>query len=114
MALNNSKPFLSSNIWAGVRLSPGMASVLGLWVHACISKIATVSGSILSMWALEPSIFQLLASHTGMLCPKLVRAAPSLHANAVNLLLQHCATHSYFLSSSSLLQKAAFALAELV
>ena len=105
MALNNSKPFLSSNIWAGVRLSPGMASVLGLWVHACISKIATVSGSILSMWALEPSIFQLLASHSGMLCPKLVRATPSLHANAVNLLLQHCATHSYFLSSSSLLNK---------
>ena len=105
MALNNSKPFLSSNIWAGVRLSPGMASVLGLWVHACISKIATVSGSILSMWALEPSIFQLLASHSGMLCAKLVRAAPSLHANTVSLLLQHCATHSYFLSSSSLLNK---------
>ena len=105
MALNNSPQFLSSNIWAGVRLSPGMASVLGLWVHACISKIATVSGSILSMWALEPSIFQLLAAHSGLLCPQLVRAAPSLHASAVSLLLQHCATHSYFLSSSSLLNK---------
>ena len=50
VSLTSSKPFLSSNIWAGVSLSPAMATLLGLWVHACLSKIATVSGSILSMW----------------------------------------------------------------
>ena len=50
VSLTSSKTFLSSNIWAGVSLSPAMATLLGLWVHACLSKIATVSGSILSMW----------------------------------------------------------------
>ena len=51
---------------------------------------------------MEPSIFKLLGDHSGLLCPKLVRAAPSLHDNTVTLFLQHAATHS-FLSSSSLL-----------
>lgn len=103
MCLNSSKQFLSSNVWAGVRMSIPMASLLALWVQACISKVATVSGSILSMWALDPSIFQLLATHSGILCGKLVRNAPSLHDNTVSLFIQHCTTHSYFLSSSSLL-----------
>ena len=102
-SITNSKQFLPTNIWAGVRLSPGMATILALWAQACISKIATVSGSILSMWALDPSIFQLLAVHSGLMCPKLVTMSPSLHDNTVNLFLQHCATHSFFLSSSSLL-----------
>ena len=52
---------------------------------------------------MEPSIFKLLGDHSGLLCPKLVRAAPSLHDNTVTLFLQHAATHSFFLSSSSLL-----------
>ena len=52
---------------------------------------------------MEPSIFKVLGDHSGLLCPKLVRAAPSLHDNTVSLFLQHAATHSFFLSSSSLL-----------
>ena len=72
-------------------------------VQASLSRIATVSGSILSMWALEPSIYQLLASHSGILCPKMLRMSPSLHYTTLYLFLQHCATHSFFLSSSSLI-----------
>jgi len=101
--LSSSKPFLPSNLWSGVKLSKPLAVTTALWVHASISKIATVSGSILSMWALDPSIFHLLAHHSGLTCPKVASSSPSVHHSTTTLFLNHCATHSFFLSSSSLL-----------
>merc|ERR1719320_1713051 len=72
---------------------------MALWAHASISKIATVSGSILSMWALDPSIFHLLAHHSGLTCQTLAKTSPSVHHSTTTLFLNHCSTHSFFLSS---------------
>jgi hypothetical protein len=48
-------------------------------VLACLGKLATTAGSVLSMWALDPSIFLLLSNHCGLESPALARDHPSLH-----------------------------------
>ena len=103
VSLNNDHRFLPSNLWEGVRLDQGTATVMALWVLACLGKISTVSGSILSMWALDPPIFQLLSQHSGLTSPSLAHSSPPLVHSAVSLLLAHTTTHSYFISSSGLL-----------
>lgn len=65
--------------------------------------MATTAGSILSMWALEPGLFQLLGRHSRLECGELAQVAPALHHSSVQLFLQHCNTHSQFLPSSVLL-----------
>ena len=73
------------------------------WVLACLSKLATTAGSVLFMWALDPSIFVLLSQHCGLSSPVMASQHPSLHYAVLFLLTQHSAAHSHFLSSSSLL-----------
>ena len=103
VALSPFKQFLPNNHWVDVKLPKHTAVCMALWAHASISKIATVSGSILSMWALDPSIFHLLAHHSGLTCQTLAKTSPSVHHSTTTLFLNHCSTHSFFLSSSSLL-----------
>jgi hypothetical protein len=43
------------------------------------SKIATSKGSVLSMWALEPSLFLLLAQHSALTSPRLASTHPAIH-----------------------------------
>ena len=103
VSLNNDQRFLPSNLWEAVRLDRDTATVMALWVMACLGKISTVSGSILSMWALDPPIFQLLAQHSGLTSSSLAGSSPPLVHSAVSLLLAHSSTHSHFISSSALL-----------
>ena len=87
----------------GSCLKPTMARKQLAWVLACLSKLATTAGSVLFMWALDPSIFVLLSQHCGLSSPVMAREHPSLHYAVLFLLTQHSSSHSHFLSSSSLL-----------
>ena len=89
--------------WGQEQLSISLARRQLAWVLACLGKMATTTGSVLSMWALDPSIFLLLSLHCGLTSSCLAREHPSLHWALASLLTQHSATHSHFLSSSSLL-----------
>ena len=88
-------------------MSAGQARLQLAWSLACLGKVATTAGSVLSMWALDPSIFVLLSEHCGMATAAMAREHPSLHHAMVTLLTQHAATHAHFLSSSSLLSPSA-------
>ena len=77
MCLNNSKQFLPSNIWAGVRLTVPMATVLALWVQACISKVILHSD-----WLTILTSDWLTGSHSVWLHPLHVGAG-SLHLPVV-------------------------------
>lgn len=69
---------------------------------ASFSSLATGTGSNLSIWALDPPIFQLLLQHGGLGHSNLIRFYPWIHLATFKLLFSHCKKHGFFLSSSNL------------
>ncbi|XP_052758949.1 serine/threonine-protein kinase SMG1 [Galleria mellonella] len=68
----------------------------------CLSELANASNSIIGMWALQPSILELLAikmcSHNEIL----IRQKPALQYSILYLLYSHCKKNNHFIASSDL------------
>lgn len=72
----------------------------------CLSDLANASNSIIGMWALQPSILELLAIR---MCPhneNLSRNAPALQFSVLYLLYSHCKKNNHFVASSDLVTNA--------
>lgn len=68
----------------------------------CLSELANASNSIIGMWALQPSILELLAIK---MCPhdeKLMKDKPALQYSVLYLLYSHCKKNNHFIASSDL------------
>lgn len=68
----------------------------------CLSELANASNSIIGMWALQPSILELLAIK---MCPHdmdLIKKKPALHYSVLYLLYSHCKKNNHFIASSDL------------
>lgn len=68
----------------------------------CLSDLANASNSIIGMWALKPSILELLAVK---MCPhnnELIVLYPALHYAITYLLYSHCKKNNHFIASSDL------------
>lgn len=68
----------------------------------CLSELANASNSIIGMWALQPSILELLAIK---MCPhdeKLIKQKPSLQYSILYLLFSHSKKNNHFIASSDL------------
>jgi len=84
-------------------LNKNSAKKVVLFVLAALGNLATAKGSVLSMWALDPSIFNLLQQHSGLHNTCLAVAHPAVHHSVLRLLLLHSSTHTFYQSSSALL-----------
>lgn len=68
----------------------------------CLSELANASNSIIGMWALQPSILELLAIK---MCPHsetLIKQKPALQYSVLYLLYSHCKKNNHFIASSDL------------
>ncbi|XP_060802702.1 serine/threonine-protein kinase SMG1 [Amyelois transitella] len=68
----------------------------------CLSELANASNSIIGMWALQPSILELLAIK---MCPhhiNLIKQKPALQYSILFLLYSHCKKNNHFIASSDL------------
>ncbi|XP_047026629.1 serine/threonine-protein kinase SMG1 [Helicoverpa zea] len=68
----------------------------------CLSDLANASNSIIGMWALQPSILELLAIK---MCPhelNLIKEKPALQYSVLYLLYSHCKKNNHFIASSDL------------
>ncbi|CAH2981536.1 unnamed protein product [Chilo suppressalis] len=68
----------------------------------CLSELANASNSIIGMWALQPSILELLAIK---MCPQdmnLMKRKPALQYSVLYLLYSHCKKNNHFIASSDL------------
>ncbi|CAH0730089.1 unnamed protein product, partial [Brenthis ino] len=68
----------------------------------CLSDLANASNSIIGMWALQPSILELLAIK---MCPHdetLMKMRPALQYAILYLLYSHCKKNNHFIASSDL------------
>lgn len=68
-----------------------------------LSALATSSSSIIAMWALQPSILELLAQDLRPIDLDVWRNHQAVHYAIITLLAYHCRKNSNFISSSSLL-----------
>ena len=72
------------------------------FVIECLSNLITKKGSVLSAWALDPSIFHVFTRHSHLLTRKFAARYPWLHGALLGAFHVHCSTNGHFLSSSSL------------
>ena len=63
-----------------------------------LSNLIRGKGSVLSKWALEPSIFALLDGFVSD--PHLTKRAPHIHYALVQTMARHCIAHNQFAASS--------------
>ncbi len=73
-----------------------------LFVLSSLSNVATAKGSVLCLWALNPSLFSLLCNHSGLTKEYFFVTHPWAHHAIIKLLRVHCSTHGFFISSSSI------------
>lgn len=74
-----------------------------LFALECLVDLVNAKGSVLSMWALDPPIFILLATHGGCTSEVLAKNHPETHSAILQTLVKHCNAHHQFLASSQLL-----------
>lgn len=68
----------------------------------CLSELANASNSIIGMWALQPSILELLAIKMRPHDDTLLKVKPALQYSIVFLLYSHCKKNNHFIASSDL------------
>ncbi|XP_023013215.2 serine/threonine-protein kinase Smg1 [Leptinotarsa decemlineata] len=72
-----------------------------LFLLRCLSQLANAS-SIIVMWALKPSILELVGIHMIPFDQNLASKSPALQYCLIYLLFSHCKCYNYFISNSSL------------
>lgn len=80
------------------------AELTSLFLLRCLSDLANASSSIIGMWALRPSILELLAVKMKPFDSNLSLNHPSLHYSILYLLYSHCKRYNHFVSSSNLVR----------
>ena len=82
------------------------------FVIECLSNLITKKGSVLSAWALDPSIFHVFTRHSNLMTRKFAARYPWLHGAVLGAFHVHCSTNGHFLSSSSLVHSSSAPTAE--
>ncbi|XP_043258587.1 serine/threonine-protein kinase SMG1 isoform X3 [Colletes gigas] len=79
------------------------AEVVVIFLLRALSDIANASNSIIGMWALKPSILELLAVKLKPYESSLSVSSPFLQYSILYLLYAHCSRYNHFVPSSSLI-----------
>lgn len=79
------------------------AEIVVIFLLRALSDIANASNSIIGMWALKPSILELLAVKLKPYDSNLSSTSPFLQYSILYLLYAHCSRYNHFVPSSSLI-----------
>ncbi|CAK9817618.1 Serine/threonine-protein kinase SMG1 [Anthophora quadrimaculata] len=79
------------------------AEIVVTFLLRALSDIANASNSIIGMWALKPSILELLAVKLKPYDSSLSTTSPFLQYSILYLLYAHCSRYNHFVPSSSLI-----------
>ncbi|CAG9824418.1 unnamed protein product [Phaedon cochleariae] len=92
-------PFTQSNPFT-VSTGPAAEETV-LFLLRCLTQLANAS-SIIVMWALKPSILELVGVYMVPYDKNLAKVAPTLQYCLLYLLFSHCKCYNHFISNSSL------------
>lgn len=96
------KPLCVNNPFVDPSCQRHETEVTVLFLLRCLSQLANASSSIIGMWALKPSILELLGVLLQPFNKELLKK-PTLQFSLLYLLHSHCKCYNYFVSSSSLI-----------
>lgn len=91
------------NPFTHVTYSVHQAVTIILFNLNALAEIANTKNNLIGMWALSPSIFDLLCDHLEPTDPWLTERHPCVQYAILHMLYGHCCRHGNFVSSSSLL-----------
>ncbi|XP_015595300.1 serine/threonine-protein kinase SMG1 [Cephus cinctus] len=103
LIVNDIKPLVTDNPLVDVKYKKGHAEIVVIFLLRALSDIANASNSIIGMWALKPSILELLAVKLKPYDQALSKANPLLQYSILYLLYAHCSRYNHFVPSSSLI-----------
>ncbi|XP_048245963.1 serine/threonine-protein kinase SMG1-like isoform X1 [Haliotis rufescens] len=81
------------------------AEAIILFDVCALAEIGNTKSNLIGMWALSPSVFDLLSTHLCPVEPWIAECYPSVQFAVVYALYSHCCRHSNFTSSSSMLSQ---------
>ncbi|XP_076649018.1 serine/threonine-protein kinase Smg1 isoform X2 [Halictus rubicundus] len=87
----------------GINYKKKDAEIVITFLLRALSDIANASNSIIGMWALKPSILELLAVKLRPYDSSLSITSPFLQYSILYLLYAHCSRYNHFVPSSSLI-----------
>ncbi|OAD60741.1 Serine/threonine-protein kinase SMG1 [Eufriesea mexicana] len=87
----------------GINYKKTDAEIVVTFLLRALSDIANASNSIIGMWALKPSILELLAVKLKPYDNSLSSTSPILQYSILYLLYAHCSRYNHFVPSSSLI-----------
>ncbi|KAK8726162.1 hypothetical protein OTU49_010400, partial [Cherax quadricarinatus] len=95
--------FTVSDVLEGVKYNETEATILMMYYMTVLAEVANTRNSIITMWALTPSLVDLLAYHLTPASSQLALHYPEVQYAILFLLYSHCAKHSHYISSSTLI-----------
>jgi PI-3-kinase-related kinase SMG-1 len=100
------EPFIQNNPFSddSFDLTNEQKELTVLFLLRCLSQLANAS-SIIVMWALKPSILELVGVNLAPYKESLAKNNPALQYSLLYLLYSHCKCYNHFISSSNLVAK---------
>lgn len=95
--------FAATSVLEGVSYNEREATVLMMYLMTVLAEVANTRNSIITMWALNPPIVDLLATHLTPSSAHLALHYPEVQHAILFLLYSHCSKHSHYISSSTLI-----------
>ncbi|XP_062590366.1 serine/threonine-protein kinase SMG1-like isoform X1 [Saccostrea cucullata] len=99
------KSVIPSNPYADVVYSVSEAESVCIFNLCALAEIGNTKSNLIAMWALSPSIFDLVSKHLSPLDEVVSDVYPAVQYALLNTLFSHCSRHGNFVSSSSLIMQ---------
>ncbi|KAK7086208.1 hypothetical protein SK128_014254 [Halocaridina rubra] len=103
MLVPQAEKFTTSSVLEGVSYDEQEAIVILMYYMTVLAEVANTRNSIITMWALTPSLVDLLATHLTPTSAHLALHYPEVQYAILFLLYSHCTKHSHYASSSTLI-----------
>ncbi|XP_064619648.1 serine/threonine-protein kinase SMG1-like isoform X2 [Lineus longissimus] len=85
--------------------APEEAEATAVFDICVIAVVGNSKSNLIGMWALSPSVFDLLTKHILQLPIELAEQYPTIQYAALQTVCSHCTKHGHFISSSALINK---------
>ncbi|XP_078611831.1 serine/threonine-protein kinase SMG1-like isoform X2 [Branchiostoma floridae x Branchiostoma japonicum] len=91
---------VKNNPFASAVYAEQQALTVAVFNMCGLAEIGNAKNSIIGMWGLSPSFFELFATHLKPCHLHLANSHPAVQYTALYTLLSHCTRHGHFISSS--------------
>ncbi|KAG1650713.1 Serine/threonine-protein kinase SMG1 [Nymphon striatum] len=96
-------PLVQKNPFEVVSYTQAQAEIIALFYFCAFSEIGNMKNSIIGIWALKPSVFELLTTYISPTSKHLIIHYPAVHYALIVTLYSHCTRHNHYVCNSKLM-----------